>query len=82
LLEVAACCVEDSAGAADEAGAAGEELATEAVTWRGKKTFRAGGFGSPTRSLRSTRANMRRPARMTLIPKKRAARPARMIERQ
>ena len=83
LLEVAACCVDESAGVADEAGAAaGEELAAETVAWRGKKTFRAGGFGSSTRSLRNTRANISRPARTTLIPKKRAARPARMFERQ
>ena len=81
LLEDAACCVDDSAGVADEAGAAGEGLA-ETEAWRGKKTFLAGGFGSSTRSLRNTRANIRKPARMILIPKNCAARPPRMFERQ
>lgn len=81
LLVDAACCVDDSAAVADDTAAAGEELAgVEGDAWRGKKTFRVG--ASSTKSLRKTRAKIRRPARMILTPKNRALEPPRMFERQ
>lgn len=77
LLVDAACCVDDSAGLAEGAAAAGEEL-TEAVAWRGRRTSRACGGGS----LGNARVDVRRPARMRLIPENRAVKPARMVERR
>jgi len=93
VVDVEVCCevvdelaagvvVVDAAWGVDES-AAFDAAATDAgaaAAWRCSKTFRAG--ETSIESLWRTRTKVRRPARVTRIPKNCAFKPARMIGRE